>query len=332
MKVGKPKSKRVPVRLRHKIEKASAAKQRKQRKEAKKNPQWQSRLKKDPGIPNLFPYKDRVLAEIEESKRAKAEEQERRREVARAQREGKKVGVEGGDEELRDPEEEMGDVDEEVDGEGEEVDGDEMEEDTNPMAALVASAQARAQTYRPNNTNDDEDEEEDEEDPESDVEPNLTTLQPKNPKPTSSEPTKNPLPKQALTDPLKPLTNLITRLEKTPSGIQQLLDYYQLPPLVTAGSDTATRLLVDVARKKGRLGRRGVPNLNAAALTVLGDLNEGRLELPALQEVQVVSKASVKAGNKSEVQIVSQLAEPFRIEGLFGDEGKTGAEMEVEDA
>ncbi|EME49544.1 hypothetical protein DOTSEDRAFT_122313, partial [Dothistroma septosporum NZE10] len=69
MKVGKPKSKRVPVRLRHKIQKASANKQRKERKDAKKNPQWRSRLKKDPGVPNLFPYKDKVLAEIEESKR-----------------------------------------------------------------------------------------------------------------------------------------------------------------------------------------------------------------------------------------------------------------------
>ncbi|KAL8672894.1 MAG: hypothetical protein Q9168_002648 [Polycauliona sp. 1 TL-2023] len=35
-KPGKPKSKRTPVRLRHKIEKASAAKQRKTRKLAKK--------------------------------------------------------------------------------------------------------------------------------------------------------------------------------------------------------------------------------------------------------------------------------------------------------
>lgn len=34
-KIAEPKSKRTPVRLRHKIEKASAAKQRKQRKLAK---------------------------------------------------------------------------------------------------------------------------------------------------------------------------------------------------------------------------------------------------------------------------------------------------------
>ena len=88
MKVGKPISKRVPVRLRHKIQKASAAKQRKQRKEAKTNPQWRSRLKKDPGIPNLFPYKAKVLAEIEEARRKKEEDVQRRREIAKAQRQG----------------------------------------------------------------------------------------------------------------------------------------------------------------------------------------------------------------------------------------------------
>merc|ERR1711939_1008927 len=82
------KSKRTPVRLRHKIEKASAAKQRKQRKEAKKNPQWKSRLKKDPGIPNLFPFKEKLLEEIEEKKRQKAENAQRLRDAAKDKKKG----------------------------------------------------------------------------------------------------------------------------------------------------------------------------------------------------------------------------------------------------
>ncbi|KAK4949586.1 hypothetical protein LTR28_007240 [Elasticomyces elasticus] len=91
MKVGKPKSKRTFVRLRHKIEKASASKQRKQRKLAKNNPEWRSRLRKDPGIPNLFPYKAQILSEIEETRRRKQEDATRRKELAKAQREGKDV-------------------------------------------------------------------------------------------------------------------------------------------------------------------------------------------------------------------------------------------------
>ncbi|RYO90603.1 hypothetical protein DL763_005278 [Monosporascus cannonballus] len=139
----KPKSKRTPVRLRHKIEKASAAKQRKAKKEAKKNPQWKSKLKKDPGIPNLFPYKEKILHEIEEGRRRKQEEQQRRRELAKAAKTGA---------------EEDQDAEESVEGaEGTDLEGlgergdDMMDEDgadeSNPMAALIASARAAAEKY-----------------------------------------------------------------------------------------------------------------------------------------------------------------------------------------
>jgi nuclear GTP-binding protein len=78
------------VRLRHKIEKKSAAKQRKDRKLAKKNPEWRTKLKKDPGIPNLFPYKDKLLKEIEETRERKKEEAARRRELAKAAKTGQR--------------------------------------------------------------------------------------------------------------------------------------------------------------------------------------------------------------------------------------------------
>lgn len=61
-----------------------------------KNPEWRTKLKKDPGIPNLFPFKDKILHEIEETKRKKAEDQERRKEEARARR--KEVASVAGDE------------------------------------------------------------------------------------------------------------------------------------------------------------------------------------------------------------------------------------------
>ncbi|KAF5017446.1 hypothetical protein F66182_10623, partial [Fusarium sp. NRRL 66182] len=103
VKLGK-KSKRTPVRLRHKIEKAGAAKQRKARKQAKKDPTWRSKIKKDPGIPNLFPFKDKILAEIEEKKRQKQEEQLRIREEARERRKAEKkaAGIETADDEDED--------------------------------------------------------------------------------------------------------------------------------------------------------------------------------------------------------------------------------------
>ncbi|KAL9587296.1 MAG: hypothetical protein Q9212_000343 [Teloschistes hypoglaucus] len=148
-KPGKPKSKRTPVRLRHKIEKASAAKQRKQRKLAKKNPEWRSRLKKDPGIPNLFPYKDRILQQIEEKKRLKEEEILRRREAIKNEHvmvDGDAAVLSagnGGDaEDLLD--EAMDDWESAVDS-------------SNPMAALLASAKAQAVKYDQEETSENDD-------------------------------------------------------------------------------------------------------------------------------------------------------------------------------
>ncbi|KAJ5246820.1 Nuclear GTP-binding protein NUG1 [Penicillium chermesinum] len=154
MKIGKH-SKRVPVRLRHKIEKASVAKQRKERKNAKKNPEWRSKVKKDPGIPNLFPFKDKLLHEIEEKKRLKAEQQERIKEEARLRKLEARKAQGGGDQQAA--------VIDENDLLDEDMDeGDE----SNPMAALLASARARATEY--DEEHESEDDEMDEDDDEMD--------------------------------------------------------------------------------------------------------------------------------------------------------------------
>lgn len=133
------------MRLRHKIEKASAAKQRKARKDAKKNPQWRSRLKKDPGIPNLFPYKDQILEEIEEKKRRKAEAAQELRDAAKANRAAAKQ--KDGDMEVDDDDDD--DDDEEGDDDEDSVEMEDADADggINPMAALLASAQARASDF-----------------------------------------------------------------------------------------------------------------------------------------------------------------------------------------
>ncbi|KAI9670563.1 MAG: hypothetical protein M1831_005783 [Alyxoria varia] len=162
MKVGKPKSKRTPVRLRHKIEKASAAKQRKQRKQARKNPQWRSRLKKDPGIPNLFPYKERLLNEMEEQKRSKEEEQMRKQEEARERRRELEEEPEEDDAVMRDEDNAEIDDNELLDYEDSDEDGDEAMADdltnpSNPMAALLASARSRAQDFSTIHNNNDPD-------------------------------------------------------------------------------------------------------------------------------------------------------------------------------
>lgn len=151
----------MTTRLRNKIEKASAAKQRKQRKQAKKNPEWRSKLKKDPGIPNFFPYKEKLLEEIEEKRMKKAIEAQRKREMAKAATTSS--AAQEADEEA------MGGVmaNESGDEAGEETDEEAMDEDvdeTNPMAALLASAKAAAAEYDKSRGSDDDEMDSDESD------------------------------------------------------------------------------------------------------------------------------------------------------------------------
>ncbi|KAJ2800218.1 nuclear GTP-binding protein nug1, partial [Coemansia guatemalensis] len=61
----KHKSKRLSLKQQHKIRKRSVEKHRKDRRDAKRNPQ-KKKLKKDPGIPSLLPFKDKVLQQVEE--------------------------------------------------------------------------------------------------------------------------------------------------------------------------------------------------------------------------------------------------------------------------
>ncbi|KAF2691322.1 nucleolar GTP-binding protein 2 [Lentithecium fluviatile CBS 122367] len=158
MKVGKPKSKRVPVRLRHKIEKASAAKQRKAKKQAKNNPEWRSKAKKDPGIPNLFPYKDKILQEIEEKRRLKEEEAAQRKELVKQQKQSGETAMDTLEAGEDASEEDL--LDEGSDNE----DSMQVQDDSNPMAALLASAKARAAQFEGKKAHDGDAMDEDDED------------------------------------------------------------------------------------------------------------------------------------------------------------------------
>ncbi|GAV27983.1 hypothetical protein PMKS-001451 [Pichia membranifaciens] len=58
----------MTTRLREGIKKKAAAQRRKEKKTAKKDVTWKSRSKKDPGIPASFPYKEKLIEEIEQRK------------------------------------------------------------------------------------------------------------------------------------------------------------------------------------------------------------------------------------------------------------------------
>ncbi|KAK7987801.1 Pyridoxal-phosphate dependent enzyme protein [Apiospora arundinis] len=509
-KPGKPKSKRTPTRLRHKIEKASSAKQRKARKEAKKNPEWRSKLKKDPGIPNLFPYKEKILQEIEDGRRRKQEEQQKRREMAKAA----KTGTSDKDHTIE------VDMDgEEGDFEGFAEDDDAMDEDdegdsSNPMAALIASARRAAEQYDrelQSGSDMDDDEDSDDEaggadlpgpdssrrqydkvfktvieqadvvlyvldarDPEgtrsrevertimaaasggkrlmlilnkvdlipppvlkewlnhlrryfptlplraSNCAPNAQTFKhgdltvqstsatlfkslksfaaskqlkravsvgvigypqcwkvfryqratfsdgirsvkidskltlldspgivfPSSKDGESSNKKKaidqhahlvllNAVPPKQIDDPMPAVSLLLKRLSTSPDLYQKLMDVYDLPPLISSGGDNTTDFLVQVARKRGRLGKGGVPNLPSAAMTVVTDWRDGRIQgwinAPKLPVATAASSKNAESGDGPMVdqkEIVTEWAKEFQLDDLWGNDAATEDAME----
>ena len=142
------------------------------------------------------------------------------------------------------------------------------------------------------------------------------------------------LPPKNLSDPIPAITLLLQRLSSQPTQLASLLSTYNIPALMTSSKgDTTTDFLVQVARKRGRLGKGGVPNLVSAAMTVLVDWRDGRVhgwcEPPLIGIVAGKSDGGDVAGEDEEVagdrkEIVKEWAEEFKIEGLWGDEGADG--------
>lgn len=151
----------------------------------------------------------------------------------------------------------------------------------------------------------------------------------------------NAVPPKQIDDPVPAVTLLIRRLSSSPDLIQKLTDVYDIPALLPnrADGDMTTDFLVQVARKRGRLGKGGVPNIKAAGMAVVTDWRDGRIQGWVEPPVLAVASGDAPAGNKvksaggeevtpDQKEIVTEWAAEFKLDGLWGDGDAAGVKGE----
>ena len=145
----------------------------------------------------------------------------------------------------------------------------------------------------------------------------------------------NALPPSQISDPIPAINLLLSRLSTSEALYDKLLSHYSIAALGPfGGGDKTTDFLVQVARKRGRLGKGGVPNLNSAAMTVITDWRDGRIqgwvEPPVLRVAADTDMAQCEDQGKAmptgadRKEIVKEWATEFKLDGLWGDEHGTG--------
>lgn len=139
----------------------------------------------------------------------------------------------------------------------------------------------------------------------------------------------NAVPPKQIDDPVPAVSLLLRRLSATPELMQKLTSVYDIPAILSTNGDPTTDFLVQVARKRGRLSRGGIPNIHAAAMTVVTDWRDGRIQgwveppVLAVDSAKPATKSSIK-NTEDEVmadqkEIVTEWAAEFKLEGLWGD-------------
>lgn len=123
----------------------------------------------------------------------------------------------------------------------------------------------------------------------------------------------NVLPSSAILDVRPAIDEIIRRLARTPVLLKDLADVYGIPEFtVSEYIDSTTEFLVQVARKRGRLGRGGIPLLESAGKIVLNDWSLGKIKWWCEPPAAPVDIADEKA-------VVSEWAEAFDIDALLKD-------------
>lgn len=134
------------------------------------------------------------------------------------------------------------------------------------------------------------------------------------------------IPRKDVQDPELAIKELIRKLAKDKEMSSLFGEYYKLPALPQYDLDEFVKqVLIHVARKTGRLGRGGIPNLQSAAWSILDDWRDGRVTgwtLPKEEtEEQPESvdepKQTEEPATEESKLIVGEWAKEFDLGGLL---------------
>ncbi|KAM3161991.1 CP-type G domain-containing protein [Lachancea thermotolerans] len=140
----------------------------------------------------------------------------------------------------------------------------------------------------------------------------------------------NALPAKHIVDPYPAVLMLVKRLSKSEEMTEAFKRLYDLPPIPAADANSFTKqFLIHVARKRGRIGKGGIPNLSSAGISVLNDWRDGKIlgwVLPNSSKDGSHNEASTggsaieskKAPQRVEqTSVVSEWSKEFDLDGLF---------------
>lgn len=122
----------------------------------------------------------------------------------------------------------------------------------------------------------------------------------------------NVLPPSAILDVRPSIDEILKRIAKA-GLLGELSRVYGIPEIsISEYVDSTTDFLVQVAKKRGRLGRGGIPMLESAGKIVLNDWTSGRIKWWCEPPVDGMATADEKT-------VVSEWAEAFDIDALLRD-------------
>lgn len=141
----------------------------------------------------------------------------------------------------------------------------------------------------------------------------------------------NALPPKYEIDPYPAILKLVKRIAGSDEMTENFKKFYELPPIPSGDPETFTKhFLIHVARKRGRLGKGGVPNLSSAGISVLNDWRDGKILgwvlpkasknntiEPSVQESTISSGAQPAPAKSEQTTIVSDWSKEFDLDGLF---------------